>query len=333
MTGAGRDAGGPAAEGEAALIQRFAVSCAGQRHDVVRGIGDDAAVLTPPPGQRLVACCDTLIADVHFPSDASPDAVGHRALAVNLSDLAAMGATPAWALLSLTRPDADAAWVDGAARGFADLASRYKVALVGGDTTRGVCSLTVTALGLLPAGSAGLGRDGARPGDGVYVTGTLGDAALGLRIWQADGAAPLAPDVRAYLEARLLQPEPRVALGQALLGQASAAIDVSDGLAVDLSRVLGASGVGATLDLTALPASDAFTRAGGQLEDALYGGDDYELCFTLPDGVPLEGVDGCVPVTRIGTIDAQPGLRGRDAAGHVASLSAGGYDHFGQAKR
>ncbi len=315
--------------GEAELIRTYFRGMTASQEGVVLGVGDDAALLRPRPQRWLAASCDTLIGGVHFPEDAPPEAVGHRGLAVNLSDMSAMGAAPAWALLSLTLPEEDPAWLDGFSRGFAALADGHGVALVGGDTTRGSLSITVTVLGHVAEHGA-LCRGGARPGDGIWVTGTLGDAARGLECWRT-GPHPLTGDA-AWLAGRLLRPEPRVAAGRALAGTATAAIDLSDGLALDLSRLLGESGAGATLDLDALPASDAFRAADGEVRHMLHGGDDYELCFTLPPaaegGIGEIQRSAGVAMTRIGTVDAEPGLRGR-AGGAVRTVEPRGYDHFG----
>ena len=311
------------------LIARIRARAA-SRHDVVLGIGDDAAILRLPPGRDLVVAMDTLNAGVHFPGDTAPADIGWKALAVNLSDLAAMAATPAWCTLSLSLPDSDAAWVDGFLDGFLDLAVRHDVALVGGDTTRGPLSVCVTVHGLVEQRGA-LRRDAARVGDDIWATGTLGDAAAALRQWQA-GAAIDPP-----LRARLDRPTPRVAAGRALAGIAHACIDVSDGLLADLAHVCRASRVGARVDVDALPASDALRAAfDGDTLRALQaaGGDDYELCFTAPKAARLAvqaAMDACdVAATRIGRIVAADAghIVVRDAAGAEWSPPARGYDHF-----
>jgi len=293
------------------------------RGDVVLGIGDDCALLAPPPGQQLAVTMDTLNAGVHFPPETAPADIGWKALAVNLSDLAAMGAEPAWCTLSLTLPQADATFVDGFCDGFLALAAQHGVALVGGDTTRGPLSVSITAHGFVAAGEA-LRRDGARVGDEVWVSGTLGDAAGALRQWQA--GAPMAP----ALQARLDRPTPRVALGRALRGIASSAIDVSDGLLADLAHVCHASGVGAEIDVDALPASDALRAAfDADVRRTLQatGGDDYELCFTAPvaQRAALEALSRALalPLARVGRI-----VLGTRVASAGLPPGAVGYQHF-----
>lgn len=293
------------------------------RDDVVLGIGDDGALLAPPPGQLLAVTMDTLNAGVHFPPETAPADIGWKALAVNLSDLAAMGAEPAWCTLSLTLPRADTAFVDGFCDGFLALAAQHGVALVGGDTTRGPLSVSITAHGFVPAGAA-LRRDGARIGDEVWVSGSLGDAAGALRQWQA--GAPMAPALRDRLD----RPTPRVALGQALRGLASACIDISDGLLADLTHICRASGVGAEVDIDALPASDALRSAfDADVRRTLQatGGDDYELCFTVPPAkrpaVQALAAQLSLPLTPVGRIVPGTGV-------HCPGLSPGasGYQHF-----
>lgn len=314
------------------LIDRFFASQPIARDDVIVGIGDDAAVLAPPAGQQLVVTTDTLVAGVHFPESTPPHSVGWKALAVNLSDLAAMGATPAWFTLNLTLPQSDPAWVGAFAGGLYALAQAHRVQLVGGDTTQGPLSITITACGFVPA-SAALLRRGARPGDRIYVTGTLGDAGLGLRYVQGQLDVPAA--FRDQLRKCLDEPAPRVREGEALRGIASACIDVSDGLAADLGHILDASGAGATVDLGRLPLSDAYKalwHAVGGWQVALTNGDDYELCFTLPadradalDGIAARFACG---FACIGEVDATPGLRLRSVDGSLYQAETRGYDHF-----
>ncbi|WP_232224882.1 thiamine-phosphate kinase [Acidihalobacter ferrooxydans] len=300
------------------------------RGDVILGIGDDAAVLTVPAARQLAVTVDTLVAGVHFPAATDPAAIGHKALAVNLSDLAAMGAEPAWVALSLTLPQPEPRWLEAFAEGFFALAEQYGVSLVGGDTTRGPLSITVQASGFVPPGMD-VRRSGAHVGDAIYVTGTLGDAGLGLA-WQ-QGRRTLEASDGAAMRARLDCPTPRVEAGLVLRGRASAAIDVSDGLAGDLRHVLRASGVGAVLDVDALPVSAVVAGQADARELALSAGDDYELLFTVaPDraGAILAGMDElALRCTCIGRIVSEPGLQLTDAAGQpfVTPVTAG-YDHF-----
>lgn len=300
------------------------------RDDVMLGIGDDAAILAPPPGRHLVVAMDTLNAGVHFPAETAAADIGWKALAVNLSDLAAMGATPAWCTLSLSLPQSDTAWIDAFLDGFLALAAPHAVALVGGDTTRGPLSVCVTAHGLIEPRGA-LRRDGARVDDDVWITGTLGDAAGALRQWRAGEA------IDATLRARLDRPTPRVAAGRALAGIAHACIDVSDGLLADLGHVCAMSRVGAEIDIDALPASDALRASvdRGTLRTLqAAGGDDYELCFTAPKAARLAvqtAMDACdVAATRIGRIVAADAghVVVRDATGMTWSPPGRGYDHF-----
>ncbi|WP_046657805.1 thiamine-phosphate kinase [Lysobacter capsici] len=319
----------------------------GNRDDVVLGIGDDAALLQPPAGMQLAVATDTLNGGVHFFEDAAPADIGWKSLAVNLSDLAAMGALPAWATLSLSLPaqpgDAMQAFVDGFLDGFVPLAAQHRVALVGGDTTRGPLSVCVTAMGFVEAGAA-LRRDAARVGDEVWITGTPGDAAAALAL---AGVAPYRDaEVRrcvgdpltdhARLFERLQRPTPRVAAGRALGPLAHACIDVSDGLLADLGHVCAASKVGARIDAAALPVSPALAAAcEGEARWSLQlgGGDDYELCFTAApsrrDAIAsaLRAVD--TPACVIGRIEAEPGVRVRRADGSPWTPPRRGYQHFG----
>ena len=224
------------------------------RDDVMLGIGDDAAVLRVPADHELVVTADTLNAGVHFPVETVPFDVGWKALAVNLSDLAAMGARPAWCTLSLSLPQADTPWVDAFVDGLLALAQTHRVSLIGGDTTRGPLSISITAMGFVPTGAA-LRRQGAQPGDEIWVTGTLGDAAAALTQWQVGS------DIDASLRSRLDRPTARVEAGLALRGRASACIDVSDGLLADLGHVLRASGVGARIEHSSLPISGSLRSA------------------------------------------------------------------------
>ncbi len=301
---------------------------AATRPDVLLGIGDDAALLQPPPGQLLAVSTDVLNEDVHFRASDAPFDIGWKAMAVNLSDLAAMGAQPAWALLTLALPHADAAWLDRFLDGFLTLAGGFGVALVGGDTTRGALSVGVTVHGFVPPEMA-LRRDGARAGDDLWVTGTLGDA-----------AAALADPSRSDLLARLNRPTPRVASGLALRGLASACIDVSDGLFADLGHMLRASGVGARVELARLPTSPALARMCDGPDRWLFqcaGGDDYELCFTTPPGrreqVAAVLAQCATSLTRIGRIEETIGLRAVAADGRPWQRRRSGYQHFEESRR
>lgn len=314
------------------LIDAIRARAAGARDDVVLGIGDDAALLDVPAGWQLVACTDTLVEGVHFLRGTAPADLGWKALAVNLSDLAAMGAEPAWALLALTLPDADAAFVEGFAEGFAGLARAHRVALVGGDTTQGPLAMTVTALGMVPANRV-LTRSGANVGDAIFVTGTLGDAAAALQRLRGRGTQGVERDDP--LSLHMHRPEPRIAAGIALRGIASACIDVSDGLLADLGHLCTASGVGAEIHADALPLSPALLAAfdvAACRGFALAGGDDYELCFTVQAGRAdeIEGLfaGSGLHATRIGRIVAGSGVRVLDAQGNPIDTSHAGWEHF-----
>ncbi|MCP1374016.1 thiamine-phosphate kinase [Dyella lutea] len=319
------------------LIDRLQALTAQARDDVRLGIGDDAALLAVPAGQELAVAIDTLVEGMHFPRGTAPADIGWKALAVNLSDLAAMGATPAWALLALTLPaqpaDAQQDLIDGLAEGFSQLARLHRVALVGGDTTRGPFALSVAVHGFVPPGQA-LRRDGARAGDLVFVTGTLGDAAAGLQRLAA-AADSDEEKRRAGLRARLNRPEPRVAAGLALRGRASACIDVSDGLLADLAHICTASGVGAEVDAALLPLSSALLGCCNAVEAcnfALSGGDDYELCFAVPPARAGEvQADlarlGC-GATRVGRVVEGAGVRVRGIDGQWLTPARTGWDHF-----
>jgi len=314
--------------GEFELIARY-FSRPVARRDVLVGVGDDAALLEVPAGQALAAATDTLVEGRHFLPDAPPESVGHQALAVNLSDLAAMGAEPAWALLALSLPEPDTHWLEGFARGFHALADRAGLTLVGGDTVRGPRVVTVQVLGFVPAGLA-LRRDGARPGDVLYASGSLGDAAAGLQLLR-DGRRA---DTDSSLVRRYRFAEPRLALGMALRGVASAAIDLSDGLLGDLGKLCDASGVGAILELEQLPLSRALLASfdATQAERfALGGGDDYELAFAVPRAAVSEMETSLATIgriTRIGEIVTGHGVRCQ-RAGQTVEPEIAGYDHFG----
>jgi thiamine-monophosphate kinase len=322
--------------GEFEAIDRFFARLGALRPDVLLGVGDDAALVVPPPGELLALCADTLVEGVHFPADLDPADIGWRSLAVNLSDLAAMGAKPAWALLALTLPRLDEAmedWLEAFARGFGALAQLHGVALVGGDTTRGPLAITVQLGGHVPPGQALL-RSGARVGDLVYVTGWPGDAAAGLALLQGRRECASRAD-RAALETRFRRPDPRVAVGLKLRGLATACIDISDGLAQDLGRLVAASGVGVRLRTAELPRSRALHALADELAAVRFtlgGGDDYELLFTGPavrTTLLRATLAGMVPCHCIGEVVAAPGVRCLDAAGQ--EIQVAGWDHFRQA--
>lgn len=299
------------------------------RGDVLLGIGDDAAVLDVRADRRLVVAMDTIVDGVHFPSDTAAADVGYRALAVNLSDLAAMGAEPAWMTLSLSLPQADASWLEGFSAGLFEIADRFDVALVGGDTVKGPLVVTVQVAGWVEP-DRWLMRSGARPGDLIYVSGIVGEAAAGLAAIQQQ-----MPETAAavQLQQRFLRPEPRVALGRALRTIASAAMDVSDGLLTDLGKLCAASGCGADIDVDLLPRSVAMSQvfaAGVCVDYALAGGDDYEILFTVAPGQAprvareLNAICAC---TQIGVVTRQGGVQCRQGQQPYA-IQRPGYDHF-----
>lgn len=317
--------------GETEIIELLR-DCGAPRADVRLGIGDDAALLACPPGQLLVAATDTLVAGVHFPQGSSPASIGHRALAVNLSDLAAMGARPAWALLALTLPAPDPAFLSAFAAGFGALAREHGVALVGGDTTAGPLCITVQLLGFVPT-SGGMTRSGGRPGDLLFVSGTPGDAGAGLQVELGRLAGPDAASE--FLRGRFLHPTPRVALGLALRSLASACIDVSDGLLGDAGKLAAASRCGVQIELEDLPLSPALRSVAGEQrarEFALTGGDDYELCFAVPAGQLARLARELPPpqwnYRQIGVLRETPGAV-VTRAGAVTDFSHPGYRHFG----
>lgn len=320
------------APSEFALIDRYFTQQA-PRSDVALGIGDDCALLIPPTNQQLVVTTDALVSGVHFFPDAPPSSLGHKVLAVSLSDLAAMGATPAWFTLALTLPCADALWLEQFAQGLFTLAQQHQMQLVGGDTTGGALTiLTVHAQGFVPPGLA-LQRSAAQVGDAIYVTGTLGDAGLALAMLR--GTATVAAQHRRYLQQRLERPTPRIAQGLALRGLAHAAIDLSDGLAQDLGHILQRSAVGARLEVERLPLSPALRAsltADAAIHMALTAGDDYELCFTVPPSRTQQLEALCrtwdCPCSNIGVISAELGLRLQRADGTNFALQDTGYQHF-----
>ena len=322
--------------GEFELIERF-FKRAASRNPL--GVGDDCALLAPAPGMQLAVSTDMLVEGRHFLSTVDPSALGHKALAVNLSDLAACGATPLAFSLALALPRVDESWLEGFSRGLFALADAHGCELVGGDTTQGPLNICISVFGEVPAGQALL-RSGARAGDDIYVSGTLGDARLALEVFR--GRLSVAADVFEAARIRMEQPTPRVGLGQALRGIATSAIDVSDGLAGDLGHVLQQSGLGARVETTAamgLLAAAADSGAGAgvlstetRLELVLAGGDDYELVFTAPasarEAIQAAAAASKTPVTRIGRTETEPGLRLVDAQGALLQRRYASFDHF-----
>ncbi len=296
------------------------------------GVGDDCALLAPAPGMQLAVSTDLLVEGRHFLSTVDPARLGHKCLAVNLSDLAACGAQPLAFTLSLSLPHADAAWLEPFSRGLLALADAHACELVGGDTTRGPLVIGITVFGEVPPGQALL-RSGAQAGDDVWVSGHTGDARLALEVFRGTLSVPQAVFEQGRL--RMEQPEPRVALGLALRGVATAAIDVSDGLLGDLGHILRQSRVGATIEAGAaetLVAAGAALAPGQRLEFALAGGDDYELAFTAPatarEAVQAAAAQAGTRVTRIGRIEAEPGVRVVDGQGQPLGQRFGSWDHF-----
>jgi len=295
------------------------------------GVGDDCALFSPTPGMQLATSSDMLVEGRHFLSTVSPERLGHKALAVNLSDLAACGAEPIAFTLALALPRVDESFLEGFSRGMFALADEHGCELIGGDTTQGPLNICITVFGEVPP-DAVLLRSGARTGDDLYVSGTVGDARLALEVIRGS----VALDGRAFEQVRaaMEQPRPRVALGLALRGVASSAIDVSDGLLGDLSHILGRSGVGASVEVDAVPRSAVLCEQSVTLQRTctLAGGDDYELIFTAPADRAAQVITAArhagVPVTRIGRIEATAGLRLIDQRGHPAMNAFGSFDHF-----
>jgi len=291
----------------------------GDMPGVVVGIGDDGAVLTPDAAKQQIQVVDTLVEGVHFPSDTLPADIAYRAVAVNISDIAAMGGCPRWMTLALTLSDSSEQWVESFSSGLFEAADKYVVALVGGDTTSGpIITVTVTIIGEVETGAALL-RSGAKTGDGIFVTGTLGDAAAGLKLLQRGESDD-------FLVQRFLRPTPRITAGRALVGKANSAIDVSDGLVGDLKKLLTASGVGGEIDIDKLPISDSLRSKFSEDDQqslALTGGDDYELCFTARE----DSVIDIAGITQIGSVIQSTGLTCRQS-GDVVEVDDSGYRHF-----
>ncbi len=327
------------AMGEFDLIARYFQRPARTGSGVVLGVGDDCALLAPRPGMQLAVSSDMLVEGRHFFADTYPAHLGHKALAVNLSDLAACGAEPLAFTLALALPQVHAPWLEGFARGLLELAEAQGCALVGGDTTQGPLNICITVIGQVPAGQALL-RSGARAGDDVWVSGRPGQARLALDALR--GQIPAHEQLLTLLRQRLERPMPRLALGARLRGLASSAIDVSDGLLGDLAHILAASGVGARLDADIatdlLAQCHRLTTAGAHFDRnllmrcALAGGDDYELLFTAPAAqravVLQAGADSATRVTRLGCIEAEAGLRLVDGQGRPVAGRFPSFDHF-----
>ena len=314
--------------GEFDLIRKYFTRPTPQ---AVLGVGDDCALLQPTAGMQWAISSDMLVEGRHFLPTVRPERLGHKALAVNLSDLAACGARPVAFTLALALPRVDEAFLAGLAQGLFDLADAHDIGLVGGDTTAGPLNICITVFGEVPAGAALL-RSGARAGDMVWVSGTLGDARLALEAFR--GTLTLAGDDFTAVRAALELPQPRVALGIALRGVATSAIDVSDGLLGDLGHILQRSGVGATLRLDALPRSAALRHQDDSMQRRclLTGGDDYELLFTAPppaDAAVRNAARAAgVEVISIGRIEAEPGLRVQGADGRPTAHDERAFDHF-----
>ncbi|WP_394211153.1 thiamine-phosphate kinase [Enterovibrio calviensis] len=314
------------------LINRYFKAQPVSRKDVVLGIGDDAAVMTMPESSQLVVTTDTLVAGNHFLFDADPMKVAHKALASNLSDLAAMGAIPAWCSLALTMPSSDEVWLKSFCDGFYKLAEYYHVQLIGGDTTKGPLSITITLQGFIPSGKA-ICRHGASAGDWLYVTGTLGDSAAGLDVILRDNTP--SNDIENTLLHRHYYSTPRVLAGQSLRDIASSALDISDGLIADLKHILKASDVSAVVNADQLPLSDELLQYAGSREAAaklaLCSGEEYELCFTVPES-HRGALDAALahtntPITCIGQIRHGEGLNVM-WEGKQVDWSLSGWDHF-----
>ena len=313
------------------IIEHFFKNATGSNSTVICGIGDDAAIVSSPAGHHLAISTDTLVSGVHFFSDTDSFDVGYKSLAVNVSDMAAMAADPLWVTLSLTLPDSNRGWIERFTAGFLELATKFNINLIGGDLSQGPLSVTVQIIGTVPNGTA-LTRSGAKPGDGIYVTDCLGKAALALAI--------LEEEIKQFAKipepclARLHRPVPRIETGIAIRNIASAAIDISDGLISDLQHILNSSSVGAEIELARIPvcpeSNDLLDEMKWKI--CLGSGDDYELCFTMPDAyadaiTDIEQKSKC-SVTRIGTITEGKKLIWLSVDGKPCTVSHTGYRHF-----
>jgi thiamine-monophosphate kinase len=313
------------------LIKRYFAQHTVTDPRIALGIGDDCALVNPSPGMQLAISTDMLVSGRHFFPDADPYMLGHKCLAVNLSDLAAMGAAPVAFTLALSLPEANPDWLEKFSQGMLALADAHQCSLIGGDTTKGPLNICITVFGELPPGSA-LRRDAAQAGDDIWISGTLGDARLALAGYWKE--LKLTPTEHSQAALRMHQPSPRIALGIALRGVAHAALDISDGLIGDLGHILERSKVGASLHIDSLPAGPVLSQQplAKQREFTLAGGDDYELCFTAPvaqrAAVFAAGLASATPVTRVGTIEQATGLRLLDDFGQPVSLQVSSFDHF-----
>ena len=320
------------ATGEFNLIKKYFLSPS-NRKEVLLGVGDDCAIVSVPENKQLAITTDTLVDGVHFPSDTSAEDIACKTIAVNLSDLAAMGAEPAWLTLALSLPRVDESWIKSFSDSFRRTAEKYNVQLIGGDTTQGPLSITVQAMGFVEPDNI-MRRDGARPGDVVYVSGTLGDAAAGLRILQQGQAVDTN---NAWLVNRLNRPQARVELGLKASAYCKCAIDISDGLVADLGHVLEASNCGATVNIDSIPLSHqlveySINRSEVDWVMVLSGGDDYELCLVVSaeneNRLMQTASELSLPLTRIGVIEAHKSLNIVDNTGAKYLLDRGGYEHF-----
>lgn len=315
------------------LIQNYFMRDQDKNADprIVLGIGDDCALLQTSPGTQLAISSDMLVSGRHFFPDVDPYTLGHKCLAVNLSDLAAMGARPLAFTLAIALPHADSNWLAAFSQGMFALADQHQCRLIGGDTTKGPLTISITIFGEIPPNTA-LRRDAAQLGDDIWISGSLGDARLALAAYRNE--LDLEPTQHRQAAQRMHQPTPRIALGIALRGIAHAALDISDGLSGDLGHILSASGVGAQLNVDALPVGEVLQSQAQarRREFCLNGGDDYELCFTAPaekrEAVIKAGIISQTPLTRVGNIESELGLRLMDAAGKSVDLKLQSFDHF-----
>lgn len=313
------------------LIKQYFTTPASQDARIALGIGDDCALLNPSPGKQLAISSDMLVSGRHFFPDAEVIGLGHKCLAVNLSDLAAMGAKPLAFTLALSLPEANPNWLHGFSQGLLTLAAEHDCKLIGGDTTKGPLNICITIFGEIDPGQA-LRRDAAKIGDDIWISGDIGDARLALAgYWQE---LSLSAEQHQQAALRMHKPTPRIALGMALCGIAHAALDISDGLIGDLAHILERSKVGASLNVDQLPAGAMLQQQTQEIRRrfTLAGGDDYELCFTAPahlrEQVIEAGLRSNTAVTRVGSIEAEPGLRLLDQNGQTLSLELKSFDHF-----